>query len=63
MPGLEIVDMDKPSPTSWAVLDVGDSGDGEPSFPGARRSDDQYLTRCRELSKLLEKTYKFEMNG
>jgi hypothetical protein len=50
--GFETADMVKPSPTSWAVLEV-DSADGEPSLPGVGRSDDQYLTRCKELSKLL----------
>lgn len=52
--GFVTADIVSPSPTSWAVLDVGDNEDGEFAFPGAIRSEDQYLTRCKELSKLLK---------
>lgn len=40
----------RPNPASCAVLDEGES---VPFDAAAYLSDDQYLTRCAELSKLL----------
>lgn len=47
MPGFDTADMVKPSPTNCAVLEAGVTWFDGPSFV------DQYLTRCKELSKLL----------
>ena len=53
-PGALTDDILKPSPTSCAVLDDGEIAEvAGVEDPGAFRSDDQYLTRWTELSKLL----------
>ena len=52
-PGVLTDDILKPSPTSCAVLDDGEIAEPGVEDPGVFRSDDQYLTRWTELSKLL----------
>ena len=53
--GLLVTAMLRPNPTSCAVLEEGDSAEPE-GLPklGEFLSDVQYLTRCTELSKLLQ---------